>query len=415
MHWLFTAIITIQALAGWGQSSPFGEVPEQEAFEGRKFEYEFELLNSPPNGEQWLFRLDMQSLEKGIVLQSMTSPVINWSPGEEDNGIHEVTVFASSSIGDFESSLRIRVVEVNSAPSFTISKKILEQLEDDGSVVYENFVMDLFDGDQGLQKMEFILSATNLEMFAQEPFIDAETRQLRFELAPNQNGISEIMVYLKDNGGTDHGGIDFSATDKFFINVIPVNDPPQIKHDGDIEIYANENLDEIKFSVIDPDKDDEVSLVFDFIDENEIIYPESIELEKQEDGYVIWLENKHGKSGQAVLKLLASDGGFENAQDSIVISILPIEIDPDIPTMFTPNDDGVNDDWEIHNLDAYENNEVSVYTRHGKLVFHTKYYNIENRWNGKGQNTGLVSEGVHVYKIDLGNGTVLEGSVLVKK
>ncbi|UCG28012.1 MAG: gliding motility-associated C-terminal domain-containing protein, partial [Bacteroidales bacterium] len=53
-----------------------------------------------------------------------------------------------------------------------------------------------------------------------------------------------------------------------------------------------------------------------------------------------------------------------------------------IPSGFTPNNDGVNDTWEITNSYLYPSMTVDVFTRWGAKIFHAKGYNSSNFWDG---------------------------------
>ncbi len=67
--------------------------------------------------------------------------------------------------------------------------------------------------------------------------------------------------------------------------------------------------------------------------------------------------------------------------------------DLNIPNVFTPNGDGINDVFEIENLEHYPGSNIVIYNRHGKKVFeHNDYYS--NWWDGSGQ-----SEGTYYYVI----------------
>jgi len=72
-----------------------------------------------------------------------------------------------------------------------------------------------------------------------------------------------------------------------------------------------------------------------------------------------------------------------------------------IPTAFTPNNDGLNDRWNIPALHALALAEVSIYNRYGQLIFYNKGYT--KQWDGsfKGMPQPI---GVYVYIIDLKNG-----------
>lgn len=57
-----------------------------------------------------------------------------------------------------------------------------------------------------------------------------------------------------------------------------------------------------------------------------------------------------------------------------------------IPNVFTPNGDGVNDNFVIPGLENYKANQLSVMNRWGATVYDKKGY--KNEWNGEGLNEG---------------------------
>jgi gliding motility-associated-like protein/uncharacterized repeat protein (TIGR01451 family) len=56
-----------------------------------------------------------------------------------------------------------------------------------------------------------------------------------------------------------------------------------------------------------------------------------------------------------------------------------------IPNVFTPNDDGKNDFFEVPGIDKYEN-EVTIINRWGGTIYYSKAY--KNDWKGEGLNEG---------------------------
>lgn len=68
---------------------------------------------------------------------------------------------------------------------------------------------------------------------------------------------------------------------------------------------------------------------------------------------------------------------------------------------FTPNNDGINDIWEIQYLDQYPDCKVEVYTSRGQLVFRSSGY--PKPWDGKYNGRDLPS-GTYYYVIDPKNG-----------
>ena len=76
----------------------------------------------------------------------------------------------------------------------------------------------------------------------------------------------------------------------------------------------------------------------------------------------------------------------------------------DIVSFFSPNSDGVNDTWQVKEIDRYPDNQVWIFTRSGYEVFNT--LNYRNNWSGTKDGTPLP-EGSYYYRIDLdGNGTI---------
>lgn len=84
-----------------------------------------------------------------------------------------------------------------------------------------------------------------------------------------------------------------------------------------------------------------------------------------------------------------------------------------IPSAFTPNRDGKNDQWSIPGLALYPDARVQVFNRAGQLVFDQKSY-TSNTWDGSFRGTQQPI-GVYIYMIRLndGSGRVLKGTVSI--
>ena len=80
--------------------------------------------------------------------------------------------------------------------------------------------------------------------------------------------------------------------------------------------------------------------------------------------------------------------GNENyyaAENEITVEV--ISTHENIMYLFTPNNDGFNDYWEIPELDSFGECEVKVYNRWGKLVFSSPDYH--NEWDGTSNGVNL--------------------------
>jgi gliding motility-associated-like protein len=94
---------------------------------------------------------------------------------------------------------------------------------------------------------------------------------------------------------------------------------------------------------------------------------------------------------------------------SIIISVLG----PDcIPNVFTPNNSGPNNVWELENTFLYEESIITIYGRFGKKVYESVGY--ETPWDGTNKKGRTVPDGTYFYSINLGNGNdPIKGTVTI--
>jgi gliding motility-associated-like protein len=81
--------------------------------------------------------------------------------------------------------------------------------------------------------------------------------------------------------------------------------------------------------------------------------------------------------------------------------------EPVIPNVITPNNDGINDLFEIDNLP--ENTEVIILNRWGNVVFSSQDY--QNNWDGKDTSGKELTDGVYFYKYSTQLGIMGHGFV----
>ncbi|TDW52832.1 gliding motility-associated-like protein [Flavobacterium sp. 270] len=101
--------------------------------------------------------------------------------------------------------------------------------------------------------------------------------------------------------------------------------------------------------------------------------------------------------------IFKNEDGCET-EDSVTINVLPLDKD-ETKYGFSPNNDGINDVWEIDDITQYPNNEVLIYSRWGDLVYQTQgYNNTTNVFNGtanRSRNLGAnqLPEGTYFFEI----------------
>jgi len=107
------------------------------------------------------------------------------------------------------------------------------------------------------------------------------------------------------------------------------------------------------------------------------------------------------------LKISYGDNCFKTAFIKLVV-LKNIEV----PNSFSPNGDGINDNWEIKNLANYPGSQVFIYNRYGAPIFESNSYSIS--WDGKYKGNTLPT-GTFYYVIMLkdGKNSVYKGSLTI--
>ena len=93
-------------------------------------------------------------------------------------------------------------------------------------------------------------------------------------------------------------------------------------------------------------------------------------------------------------------------KDSEMVTII------DYPKFFTPNNDGINDYWQIYGIDQFQNSYTYIYDRYGKLVAQLAP-NVKG-WNGLFNGRPMISSD-YWFKTFLGNGSVFSGHFSLKR
>ena len=87
-----------------------------------------------------------------------------------------------------------------------------------------------------------------------------------------------------------------------------------------------------------------------------------------------------------------------------------ISLDPSVyvPNIFTPNEDNVNDQFEVLNLPLGGKHKLIISDRWGKQVFKSDDYRTETFWDAAG-----VTDGIYFYRLQVEAGETFTGWVEV--
>ncbi|GAB3931645.1 hypothetical protein GCM10028804_44400 [Larkinella terrae] len=108
-------------------------------------------------------------------------------------------------------------------------------------------------------------------------------------------------------------------------------------------------------------------------------------------------------------KLTVSAPGDCRTEKTVLVDVLKRMFIADV---FSPNNDGVNDELEIRNTEQFPGCEITIYNRWGEVVFYSKGY--DKPWNGTYKNQ-KVQPGNYEYRIKTNQPLIPEyrGAILV--
>ncbi len=121
-------------------------------------------------------------------------------------------------------------------------------------------------------------------------------------------------------------------------------------------------------------------------------------------------------SSSTLYYVIATDVNGCSATDSVKITIACDSLE--IPNGFSPNGDNTNDYFVISHISHYPGNRLEIFNRWGNLVYNKEDY--DNSWNGF-SNVDLVTlggeltDGTYFYVINLNNGEVRSGYVVLRR
>ena len=97
--------------------------------------------------------------------------------------------------------------------------------------------------------------------------------------------------------------------------------------------------------------------------------------------------------------VMLASGCSVSAVSNPIVMVIMLTSDIAIPNAFTPNGDGINDQWNIPALSNFPNCIVNIYNRYGALLYNSRGYS--KPWDGN-YNGSKLPVATYYYVIDLG-------------
>ncbi|MDB9990246.1 gliding motility-associated C-terminal domain-containing protein, partial [Flavobacteriales bacterium] len=101
-------------------------------------------------------------------------------------------------------------------------------------------------------------------------------------------------------------------------------------------------------------------------------------------------------STQAYIVFVTDTNGCKN-NDTIKVELVP---NIEIPSAFSPNNDGINDRWIIEISELYTNVTLRVYNRWGILVYNNLNNVVGDYWTGNGKNSKPLTVGTYYFVME---------------
>ena len=100
-------------------------------------------------------------------------------------------------------------------------------------------------------------------------------------------------------------------------------------------------------------------------------------------------------------------------ENSDTITVFVIDDQRIVPTNFvSPNSDGGNQFWVIHNIENYPEAQITIFDLNGTVVYSTTNY--QNNWDGRNRNGEILPDGTYYFVITFPDGgRVYRGAILV--
>ncbi|MCU4177400.1 Ig-like domain-containing protein, partial [Carboxylicivirga sp. N1Y90] len=270
----------------------------------------------------------------------------------------------------------------------------------------ESITMDVLSNDSD-DDNNINLSSLKIDTEATNGTLEITDNKIRYTPDADFNGNDSFTYEICDD-------TDLCAIAQVNITVIAINDAPIAVDD---EVNTNATT-QVSINVAENDTDVENNI--DICSITIIDQPTSgVAIVDNNCGFILYTPNS-GFDGQDVFTYQICDTDNACSTARVRVNVQESEETVEVPEVFTPNGDGINDYFVIPNVDNkedYKKNELFIFNRWGGQVFHMTNY--DNTWNGKSTDSVMggdeLPEGTYFYVFKLDSGKVYKGTVYIKK
>lgn len=285
----------------------------------------------------------------------------------------------------FEKQFNIQVVDANDAPTaLTMTNQSIRENELVGSLVGEFVTADVDAGD--LHVYRFVSGAGD----ADNNMFIIEDNKLRARISANFEAKSSYSIRVST---TDLGGASIESS--FIISIIDVVEKPTIL-DQVFSFKEDAKPGDLIGRLVAISPDAGANLKFYFIDNDN----KPFQINPNTGEITLINSVEYRKTRAFNYQVYVMDEQITPVFDTATITINVLEvIKPNLPLPVTnylsPNGDGINDFFEIENIQLYTDYSLVVYNEMGMEVYRVAN-NYQNNWDGT-FNGKQLSNGVYFY------------------
>jgi gliding motility-associated-like protein len=290
-----------------------------------------------------------------------TQPIIDltgtlsFTPVPNTSGTATVTVTlkdnggtANGGVDESTQTFTITVNPVNDAPSFTKGADVSAP-EDGPLQTFTGWATHLSAGpaDEATQALSFLVSNDNNALFSVQPSVNA-SGTLTFTPAPSAVGVATVTIRIRDNGGTQSGGIDQSPAETFTITINGVNDAPSFTKGADVVAHEDAGVQTLTnwATALSAGPSDESAQSISILVSNSMNGLFAVQPSLSPSGTLSFTPAPNISGTATVTVTLKDDGGKANGGVDESTQTFTITVNPvnDVPSFIKGTDVAVNED-----------------------------------------------------------------------
>ena len=313
---------------------------------------------------------------------------ISFTAIENANGTEIFTITANDGQSEnniYTKDFTLTINAINDVPVFT-SEPILSVNEDEN---YNYFIIAT-----DIETSAIFFSAVDLP-----DWLVLENGSLVGTPNNEDVGVHEIKIKVTDAEGLEN-------YQEFSIIVINVNDAPTLEAES-FSIVENALIGSYVGTIVGDDIDKNQTLTYYIIDGNSLPENNDPAFEIDENGDLRVLNDTQldfETLENFDLKVVVKDNAINSLSDTAIISVEIIDVHEPfnlnkIENCFTPDEDGINDYWQIVNYNQYKDCDLVIFNSWREVLFTGK---ATEKWDGKYEGEYLPTD-TYYYTIDCSN------------